>query len=301
MDLQHLTETALLAAKCVNRRAEERRQQLQVDFKQVRSGLNPLSRVSQSVVTDMDIEAQEIILNTFLDNGYGYLEVVAEEETYSLSRFAAHASTRIYIDPIDGTRTYLWGNEHAKQAVKNKFGDELYQLIDKHTNPSNYGIVIGIEDKASGFLLGICSLPARGVTYHALKGRGAFRNNEPYKAEPNNLPRTQNLLILQSAFYGNVSLFTDAGYNFHFSNSAPGNLHELFEENHLAFVGKKNDYPWLIHALVGKEAGLTALEKSGNEMEITTFDASHPNGSGNYVLAKNKGIADGLCAILRAL
>jgi hypothetical protein len=63
------------------------------------------------IVTSSDIAVQEFVLSELAKSDLNQLELVAEEDTPSIHKFAKHADLVLTIDPIDGTANYAKGGD----------------------------------------------------------------------------------------------------------------------------------------------------------------------------------------------
>ncbi|MFD7668145.1 inositol monophosphatase family protein [Streptomyces sp. NPDC059788] len=105
------------------------------------------------VVTEMDIASEKLIT--------GFLAEHRPDDGFLGEEGASVAGTsgvRWVIDPVDGTVNYLYGL------------------------PS-WAVSIAAE-KDGEAVVGVVAAPARGETYHAVLGGGAFRDGEPVRCRP---------------------------------------------------------------------------------------------------------------------
>lgn len=131
-------------------------------------------KADQSPVTIADRET-ETLLRASLKEAFpndGFLGEEHGEETGT-------SGFRWIIDPIDGTRSFV---RHIPL----------------------WGTLVGLEYKGEQ-IAGVADAPALGQTWRALRGDGAFRNDEPI--------RVSNETILSKAlvFYSGINWFVNAG------------------------------------------------------------------------------------------
>lgn len=110
------------------------------------SGDTPASQV----VTEVDLESQRIILNVLGDSIGDYqLGLLTEESVDDSSRL--HSDYFWCIDPLDGTLSFVEGKP-------------------------GYSVSIALVSREGRAVIGVIYDPTKGVTYHAIKGLGAFRD-----------------------------------------------------------------------------------------------------------------------------
>lgn len=290
--IEKVAQTALRATKRAAIVSQKLRDKVEVSFKAPK-GKSLYTRIASGVVTNVDLKVQEVILKTFLSAGFNSCEVVAEEDTPSIERFARASSSRLFIDPIDGTLAYIWGNASAREVVAREFGEEGVRIVDAHSDPNNYGIVIGFEEN-NKCVFGVCALPARGIVYHAAKNSGLFRNGQPFSPQL----RSDRRIISRSAFPPEVfEAYSSAGYSHRFTNCAPSNLFLLFEGDHRAFVTTKIDYPWQIQAFIAREAGINVTDVFGNEFLTDNMKEDKPS----LILSKDRAATVELGGIIQRM
>jgi histidinol-phosphatase len=116
-------------------------------LKHAARGLAPEDKSDDSPVTEADRECEQLIVSElhaeFPDDGF-----LGEEGSSEPGR----SGRRWIIDPIDGTRDFIRG----------------------YPTWSN---LIGLEADGE-VVVGVCNLPAQGQLYWAVRGGGAFRNDE---------------------------------------------------------------------------------------------------------------------------
>jgi len=135
------------------------------------------SKASQ-IVTEVDLLSQEIILKTLLPTCKEYdLALLTEESPDDLRRFKKDYFWSI--DPLDGTLPFTEGT-------------------------SGYGVSIALVSKEGIPFIGVVHDPLENNVYHAINGKGAFKNNFPLKVPiPINKRRETFTLITDRSFSNN--------------------------------------------------------------------------------------------------
>lgn len=112
--------------------------------------------LASQVVTEVDLESQQLILETLEGSIAEYeLGLLTEESEDDSSR---HESDCFWcIDPLDGTLPFIEGSP-------------------------GYSVSIALVSRAGEPLLGVVRDPVNDETFHALKGLGAFKNGDPIPA-----------------------------------------------------------------------------------------------------------------------
>jgi myo-inositol-1(or 4)-monophosphatase len=109
------------------------------------------------LVTEADINSEKM-LKEVIERNFPEDHILSEES----SSKEGVSQYRWIIDPIDGTTNYA------------------------HRLPM-YGVCIGLENLESGKIeLGVISFPSLYDKYHAIRGKGAFKNNEPIQTSSTN-------------------------------------------------------------------------------------------------------------------
>jgi len=120
--------------------------------------------LASSVVTEVDLKSQEIILNTLEPvSRYYDLGLLTEEEEDDFSRFEKEAFW--CIDPIDGTLPFT-------ESVP------------------GYAVSIGLVSREGHPLAGVVYDPLSSTLYSGIKGQGAFRNRIPWYISSENVIKT---------------------------------------------------------------------------------------------------------------
>lgn len=145
--LNTLCETAIAAARKSGRHISQTRPQ---DIRQDKEGDN----LASQMLTEVDGQCQEMILQTLEPTFAEYdLALLTEESPDDGSRLKKDYFW--CIDPIDGTLPYIEGIPGYATSIA---------LISKEGVP----------------VIGVIYDPVEHTLYHAVRGRGAFRNSKPW-------------------------------------------------------------------------------------------------------------------------
>lgn len=113
--------------------------------------------LASQVVTEVDLLSQEVILKHILPTCKEFdLALLTEESTDDKSRFEKDFFW--CIDPMDGTLPFI------------------------KSNPG-YSVSIALISKSGEPLIGVVYDPLEETLYHAIKGKGAFKNREEWRPE----------------------------------------------------------------------------------------------------------------------
>ena len=69
------------------------------------------------IVTSADLEVQEFVLSAFANSPLTSCELIAEEDTPSVNKFAKQSDYVLTLDPIDGTKLYATGKKMFSVVV----------------------------------------------------------------------------------------------------------------------------------------------------------------------------------------
>ncbi|GAA4832909.1 3'(2'),5'-bisphosphate nucleotidase CysQ family protein [Algivirga pacifica] len=153
MNLEELTNLAIEAAKKAGKYISESLHDPNINV--LRKEGNSLA---SSVVTEVDFKSQEIILSILAESQTTYdLGLLTEESQDDKSRFE-----KAYfwcIDPMDGTLPFTKQTEGFSVSIA---------LISKEGIP----------------VIGVVYDPVTDTLYHAIKGKGAYKNQQPWTITP---------------------------------------------------------------------------------------------------------------------
>lgn len=168
-DLTILCETAIEAAK--NAGAFIRENAAKNITVKNKSGADSLA---SQVVTEIDVKAQEIILEKLAPTRSEFdLALLTEESVDDKSRFEKDYFW--CIDPMDGTLPF----------TEKKPG---------------YAVSIALVSKAGEAVIGVVFDPVTQTLYHAIKGQGAFKNKEFWKPNLSAATKTAFVLHMDRSF-----------------------------------------------------------------------------------------------------
>ena len=149
MDLIHLSKIAIKAASAAGKIIQEHMD----DSVRIEHKKGGTSYASQ-VVTEVDQKCEATILSHLLPTCTEFdLALLSEETEDDLSRFEKEYFW--CIDPMDGTLPFI------------------------HKNPG-FSVSIALVRKDGTPLIGVVFDPTTNSIYHAIKDRGAYKNNEPW-------------------------------------------------------------------------------------------------------------------------
>jgi 3'-phosphoadenosine 5'-phosphosulfate (PAPS) 3'-phosphatase len=151
-DLDSLCQTAIIAAKRAGKFIRENaNKNIAVQNK---TGADSLA---SQVVTEIDIKAQEIILETLNQSISDYdLALLTEESVDDKSRFEKDYFW--CIDPMDGTLAFT-------------------------EKTPGFAVSIGLVSKSGESLIGVVFDPSTEILYHVIKGQGAFKNEKQWNPD----------------------------------------------------------------------------------------------------------------------
>lgn len=149
-------EAGQLIAKCMDKKITPRKK-------------SAGQSLASQVVTEVDFQSQNIILKTLLPTCEKYdLGLLTEEGDDSLSRLEKDFFW--CVDPMDGTLSFVEGIP-------------------------GFSVSIALVSKSGEALLGVVYDPLRDNLYSAMKGRGAFKNGEPWKPQFDSLYKEQKIKV----------------------------------------------------------------------------------------------------------
>lgn len=141
-----------------------------VEFKEGEAGKVPKNDLGAAVVSSVDREIQDVVLQRMLDEGYDDWKIFAEEDTPLVDEFSEKSPYSLFLDPVDGTLNYLLSNPENE-----KYFTQLYGKMDDH--PYHFGFVAGIAKNMRMEAIVIYSTTTKSLCW-AIRGEGAFCNGE---------------------------------------------------------------------------------------------------------------------------
>ena len=161
--IQHITEDLLDAAISAGSAAAQYIKSNR--FRHVEVASKGMASEASDMVTEIDIRAQEIVLEgiepTFSRYGLGLLAEEGEQDT---SRLTSHAFWTI--DPLDGTQYFIEGK-------------------------TGFATSIALVSQAGDSILSVAVDPVTDTVYHAVKGGGFFINGQRHAVETMAQPPAQ--------------------------------------------------------------------------------------------------------------
>ncbi len=218
-------------------------------------------------VTEADIAVNDLLAARLRGArpDYGWL---SEETPDTPARLGAQRC--FIIDPIDGTRAFIAGEESFAHSLA--------------------------VAEAGQIIAAVVHLPAKGLTYAASLGQPAVLNGAPLAASPVTDPAAATILAARSAFeadhwHGAVPPLRRA-----FRPSIAYRLCLVAEGRFDAMMTLRPTWEWDIAAgdLIARQSGALVTDRHG---EALRFNAPHPTARG--VLAAGAGLHPVLMAKLR--
>lgn len=128
--------------------------------------------IASRVVTEIDIEAQNIILQYLKPTLLPYQLGLLTEESIKDDKSRFERNYFWCVDPLDGTLCFS-------------------------QNKDGYSVSIALVSKTGTPIIGVVYNPRHKILYHAVTGEGAFKNNTPFKIKEN----SSNLTLLFDQSY----------------------------------------------------------------------------------------------------
>jgi myo-inositol-1(or 4)-monophosphatase len=187
-------------------------------------------------VTEADIEIDRMLHARLLgaEAGAGWLSEETEDDVVRLER------DRVFVvDPIDGTKSFINGNE-------------------------NFSHSLAIAENGR-VVAGVVHLPARGLTFSAERGGGAFLNGEPISASPAEVIKGARVLASESQFRPNLWAGGPPPVERHFRASLAYRMCLVAQGRFDAMVTLRDTWEWDVAAgvLICEEAGAVATTRQG--------------------------------------
>ncbi len=228
--------------------------------------------IASQVVTEIDIKAQELILQTLLPTCELFdLALLTEESEDTLSRLDKEYFW--CVDPLDGTLPFI-----EKRA--------------------GYSVSIALVSKSGEPIIGVVFDPVTGTLYHAIKNGGAFRNSQPWiieKAQTNSLTLVCDRSFLDQKNYEKIRAELNKisqQYGTHEINvvsqgGAAMNACWVLENApacYFKFPKKQNGggsiWDYAATSLIFEEIGAAVSDIEGNSLQLNRDDTTFMNHSG---------------------
>jgi len=222
----------------------------------------------QGPVTEADLEIDKMLHQRLLAArpDYGWLSEESEDNTDRLG------CKRVFIvDPIDGTRAFVHGQKTFANALA----------------VAENGQVIA----------GVVHLPLRGLTYHAVRGFGAFLNGKPIRQSGREMLAGATVLAAKAQFDPALWPAGVPDIDRHFRSSLAYRLALVAEGRFDAMLTLRDAWEWDIAAgaLICAEAGVTITDRQNRPLR---FNNRRPQTAG--VLAASASVHAGFLACLGA-
>ena len=213
------------------------------------------------MVSEVDILSQTLIIEKLLNNFPDY-GIISEEK----SKYKTTEGLTWIIDPLDGTHNYIAGLP-------------------------NFGISIALMDK-DNYYLGIIYLPIQNKLYYAIKGNGAFCDEEKIYSNKNDDLR-KSMVAYDNNFndnaLNNLKLIANESFTVRVLGSAVNDLC-------LIASGKLDARIWNATKIVDIAAGLVILNEAGGR--VTDFDGNNVTIKSTEILASNHLVHDKILSII---
>ncbi len=225
------------------------------------------TKADGSPVSEADLEVDRAMHDALSHArpGYGWLSEETEDDGTRLDR------QRCFIlDPIDGTRAYLEGRD-------------------------TWGLSLAVAE-AGRLTAGVIHMPAKGLTYTAALGRGAWLNGEPIAASSRNEVDGARMITSKATYaerhwHGPVPEFRR-----HYRPSMAYRLAVVAEGRFDVMATLRRAWEWDIAAgaLIASEAGARVTDQHGAPLRFNS-----PGRQSAGVVAANPGLHDRILAAMR--
>lgn len=234
---------------------------------------------ASSVVTEIDLKSQEIILK-YLN---GTLEIcdlglLAEEDADDNSRFVKDFFW--CVDPLDGTLPFSEGR-------------------------AGYSVAISLIAKDGTPYIGVVYDPVTETTYHAIKGQGSFINNNQWKLKPSS--NDLNLKVFIDRSFKSHMLFDNYSESVEFIQygAATMNALKLLEYKNACYVklpkniaGGGSIWDFAATACIYNELGIYSTDINGEALDLNRADSTFMNHRG-VLFASNKQVQEDISGLLK--
>ncbi len=190
----------------------------------------------QGPVTEADLEIDRMLHARLLGAhpDAGWLSEETEDDADRLTR------DRVFVvDPIDGTKSFINGNQNFSHSLAISEGGAI--------------------------TAGVVHLPARGLTYEAALGKGAFLNGEPISASDADAFEGARVLASESQFRSGLWSGPPPPVERHFRSSLAYRMCLVAQGRFDGMVTLRHTWEWDVAAgvLICEEAGAVATTRTG--------------------------------------
>ena len=218
----------------------------------------------KEMVSEIDIKSQNAISKILTDN-YPDCGIITEEK----KTLEIKEGKNWIIDPVDGTHNYIAGLPFS-------------------------GLSIGLTEDGI-FQVGVIYFPMEDKLYYAVKGQGAFCNDEPISVSKNNdlskaIINYDNQFHLSTKSFDYYKMLTEKAFTTRIFGVATNDLC-------LISSGKIDGRIWNNTKIVDIAAGIVILTEAGDK--VSNFDGSPCTLNSKQVIASNGLIHDQLLSIFR--
>ncbi|QZT38408.1 inositol monophosphatase family protein [Halosquirtibacter xylanolyticus] len=277
LDLEHLCAIAVKAAKRAGEYiASQSFKDNEVQHKSAGSSF------ASSVFTEVDMQSQKIILDILVPTcelyHIGMLAEESAEETDRLDKELFWA-----IDPLDGSLPFIQGT-------------------------SGFAVSIALVTSQGNAVLGVVYDPLLSTTYHAIKGKGAYRNNRPFTSSSIDPSvsfltwHTDRSLLKSPAFKEWKAILSkiaiDLGYlglRIHTSSGAVMHAIAVVESPNTIYFkppkkmnGGGSIWDFAATSIIGKEAGVIVCNFQRKSLELNDPQTQYMNKQGVIYCRENK-------------
>jgi myo-inositol-1(or 4)-monophosphatase len=209
----------------------------------------------QGPVTEADLEIDAMLHARLLGAhpDAGWLSEETEDDARRLTRDKVFV-----VDPIDGTKSFINGNHNFSHSLAISEGGRV--------------------------TAGVVHLPARGLTFEAALGKGAFLNGEPITASVAEAFEGARVLASESQFRSRLWSSTPPPVERHFRASLAYRMCLVAQGRFDGMVTLRDTWEWDVAAgvLICEEAGATATTRTGDR---ATFNQPTPRMAGMLAAA----------------
>jgi len=223
-------------------------------------------KIKKSFVTDIDIEAQKIIISELIK--FKEFSINAEEKNEEinkmLTQFNKNSNSTFIIDPLDGTANYLLANPKIKAILAKEYLD--YYQEEMPDNSDKFGVCISLITKSTP-LLTVIYYPFYNQLIYAAKGKGTFIDEKEFKIRSRKEHSFEDSIRISQ--YSKINAWKHLFKNRKSYQSSSYNLKALLEGDILSYCTESIDYIDLCPTLLAyTEAGGFFGDENGNIIKI---------------------------------
>lgn len=221
----------------------------EITLKHFRTGVKTYTKGDDSPVTAADLEVNEMLVDRLpgARPGYGWLSEESEDNAARLD------AERVFIvDPIDGTRSFIAGEE-------------------------GFSIALAVAERGR-VVSAVVHLPARGETFEATIGQGARKNGTPVQASSTGEPRRATVLTARKQMSEDHWPGGIPPLERHFRSSLAWRMCLVAEARFDSMLTFREAYEWDIAAgaLIAAEAGAEVTDGTGGAFRFNSPAGMQP-------------------------